>query len=242
MSGLLILLVSVLISSFPLFLIYIWFRAAKYQFTLAWFLLAALTGATAFFPALLLQELFSVSAFTGRAALFFDIFIRVAFTEEISRLLMFFIFLWISNKNTEKPLAFNAEKKGNTNEVSRGTAAGLVAGLGFAILESARYTVSSFDISIVFLRLFTAALHGACGSRIGAAAVLLTSNTGQAFLRIFTAIAIHGVFNFLVTIPGMPLIAAFLIALSAMSTTIIMIRGGWNSAEYSAIDKTVKRS
>jgi len=154
-------------------------------------------------------------------ALFYHFFIRIALTEELSRLLMLFIFFWISGliKPDEKP------GQPSYNTVKKGTATGLVAGLGFAILENAVYAASNSGLLI--LRIFTAALHGACGSRIGAATVLFRTNPIQAVFRVFIAAAIHGVYNFMVSMSGLPSIAAVLIAISALITAILTIRGGW---------------
>ncbi|MDR1836041.1 MAG: PrsW family intramembrane metalloprotease [Treponema sp.] len=231
MYGLWILLILILVSSLPVIAVYVWFRLAKYQFYLIRFLFALLAGAAAFFPALILQSIlnFSLSA-SGRAALLYYVFVRIALTEELSRLLMLFIFFWISSRlkpqtDFSRPLSYNVIKKG--------TATGLVAGLGFSILESAVYAAS--DISVLLLRVVTAALHAACGSRIGAAAVLFRSNPIQALFRVLAAVAIHGVYNFMVVIPGfLPSIAAVLIALSALSTSILTIRGGWVEDQSSA--------
>ncbi|MCL2244026.1 MAG: PrsW family glutamic-type intramembrane protease [Treponema sp.] len=223
MSAIWILLVIILISSIPVFAVYIWFRIAKYQFTPVRFLFALLAGAAAFFPALLLQNFLTFSyATTGRLALLLQVFVRVAFTEEISRLLMLFLFFLISSRiNPQEsiimPLSYNT--------IRNGAATGLIAGLGFALLESAVYGAS--NSGILMLRVFTAApLHGACGSRIGAAAVLFRTNPIQALLRVVTATAIHGVYNFMVTIPGVPSVAAVLIAISALLTAIISINTG----------------
>jgi RsiW-degrading membrane proteinase PrsW (M82 family) len=228
MSGSWVLVILILISSLPVIAVYIWFRAAKYQFSLVRFLFTLLAGAAAFFPALILQDLlsFSFAAPRGRAALFYHFFIQIAFAEELSRLLLLFIFFWISSRL--KPPAGSGQL--SYNMVKIGTATGLVAGLGFAILENAVYAAS--DSGVLFLRVFTAApLHGACGSRVGAAAVMLRSNPIQAAFRIITAIAIHGVYNIMVTGPGIPSIAAVLIAASALATAILTIRGGWVSDE-----------
>jgi RsiW-degrading membrane proteinase PrsW (M82 family) len=235
MSGLWVLLVLILISSIPVVIVFIWFRTAKYQLSLILFLFALLAGAAAFFPALILQELLTFSSIThGRGALFYNFFIRIALTEELSRFLMLFIFFFINSRikpNTDlsQPLTFNVFK--------RGSAIGLIAGLGFAILESARYAASDMSIYIALLRLFTAALHGACGSRVGGAVVMFRKNPTQALLRFFTAVAIHGVYDLMVKIPGLPSIAAILITLSALTTAILSIRGGWESVSIS-IDKT----
>ncbi|MDR0301257.1 MAG: PrsW family intramembrane metalloprotease [Treponema sp.] len=229
MPGPLVLLVLVLISSSPVIAVYAWFRLANYQISLTRFLFALLAGAAAFFPALILQNLLTFSFATqGRTAVLYNFFIRVAFTEELSRLLMLFIFFFISGRvkpdeDLSRPLTFNIIKKG--------TAIGLVAGLGFAILESARYAAADMSISIVLLRFFTAALHGACGSRVGAAAVMFRTNPFQALMRLLTAVAIHGIFNFMASLSGLPSLMAILIALSAAASSIMTIHSGWNNEE-----------
>jgi RsiW-degrading membrane proteinase PrsW (M82 family) len=226
MYGSWVLVILILVSSLPVIAVYIWFRIAKYQFSLNRFFFALLAGAAAFFPALILQGLLPVSLTPGRAALFYDFFVRIAFTEEISRLLMLFIFFLISSKL--KPPAGPGQL--SYNAVKMGTAVGLVVGLGFSILENATYAAS--DIRVLLLRVVTAAaIHGACGSRVGAAAVMFRSNPIQALFRVFIATAIHGVYNIMVTIPGISSLAAVLLAASAFATAILAIKGGWTNDE-----------
>jgi len=225
MYGSWVLFVLILISSIPVILLYIWFRFTKYQFSIVWFLSALLTGAAAFFPALVLQELLTFPVFThGRTALFYDIFVRIAFTEELSRLLLLFIFFWINNLVSKENLNPDTPDINENNIVIKGTAAGLIAGLGFSILETARFAASTLDINIVLLRIFTAALHAACGARVGAAAVMFRNSPVKALIGIFTAVAIHGVYNFMVIRPGFLSIAAYLIAVCALTTSILAIR------------------
>jgi len=233
MSGPWVIIILILISSIPVIAVYIWFRIAKYEYSLTKFLFTLLAGAAAFLPAIILQDLLSFRILNNRAALFYEFFIRIALTEEASRLLILVLFFWITSRL--KPQASAGPL--NFNIVKKASATGLIAGLGFALFESAIYAAS--DISVIFLRIFTAALHGACGSRIGAAAVLLRKNPGQSFLRVLTAVAIHGVYNFMVIIPGLPALAAIIIALSAFATSIMLIRGGWSepSPAEPAIDK-----
>jgi len=227
MSGSWLLLIIILFSSLPVIAIFIWFRIAKYKFSLTWFFLALLAGAAAFFPALFLQKILLFPEFTqGRAALIFEFFIRIAFTEELSRLLILFLFIWICNLI----LKLNKKTDSSANNdllLYKGTAAGLIAGLGFFILESIRFTAASMDINIALLRIFTAALHGACGSRIGAAAVLFPNKPIQAVYKIIAATAMHGIYNFMVTIPGLPSVIACLIALSALAVSMININSDW---------------
>ena len=219
-------MIIIFVSSIPVIIVYIWFRFSKYNISLIRFLFVLLAGAAAFFPALIMQDLLNFSFATdSRLVLFYHVFIRIAFTEELSRMLMLFIFFYISariaNESSEQP---------SWHDVKKGYAAGLVAGLGFAILENAVYAAS--NTSILILRTVTAApLHAACGSRVGAAAVMVRSNPIQSFFRLFTAVAIHGIYNFMTAIPGIPSIAAVLIAITALTSSIISIRGNWSSED-----------
>jgi len=227
MNGSLVLLVIILISAIPVIAVYIWYRLAKYQFSIIWFLFALLAGATAFFPALFMQKLlnFSTSA-GGRLELFYRFFIRIASTEEVSRLLMLFIFFFISGRITEE----SAGQFPSWDKIRKGAAGGLVAGLGFALLETAAYGAS--NVGVFLLRTITAApLHAACGSRVGAAAVMFRTNPFQALIRLLTAIAIHGIYNFMAALPGFPSLMAVLIALSAVASSILTIRNIWNNEE-----------
>jgi len=243
-----VLLILIFISSLPVVAVYVWFRIAKFRFSLVWFLFALLAGASAIFPALVLQELLDFTIFAdNRLEQFYHVFIRIAFTEELSRLLLLFIFFWISGMVSKENIAkqddLNSESQPfSSNIIKKGTAIGLVAGLGFAILETARVAATAMDTSIVIFRIFTAALHGACGARIGAAAVMFRFTPFQALLRVFTATAIHGVYNFLVIRPGISSIVAFLIAVCALITSILIIRSRWDSEtgieSDAALDKT----
>jgi len=226
MSGALILCGIILISSLPIIAVYIWFHFAKYQFSLYRFLFALLAGAAAFFPALILQALLTFTFQSARTVIFFQHFIRIALSEELSRLLLLLIFFLISSRIKHNSGQLSDSPQPSFGTIKKATATGLVAGLGFALLESAVYAAS--DIRVLPLRIIiTAAVHGACGSRIGAAAVLLRTNPFQAIIRILTATAIHGIYNMLIIMPGFSPVAAILIAVSALFSSIVIIRGGW---------------
>jgi len=236
-----VLFVLILICLLPVVIVYIWFRLAKYQISLVQFLFAILAGAAAVFPALVLQELCKFSSLPpGRGMLFYDFFIRIALTEELSRFIILFIFIFIGF--SIKPPA-NGNKPSDFNAIKWGTAIGLIAGLGFAILETTVLVANnmknnmSLNIYFTLFRILSAALHAACSSRVGSAIVLLRKNPSQAITRFLAAVAIHGVFNLMVNIPGLPAIAAILITLSALITTILSIRGGWESVSIS-LDKS----
>jgi RsiW-degrading membrane proteinase PrsW (M82 family) len=225
MAGLLILLFLIFISALPVFAVYLWFRIARYPFSLVKFLFFLLAGAAAFFFALVIQSLFpgresAFSASANRWIFLRQIFIRVAFTEELGRLVALILLFWILGR-------FEGEENSSGyGRVSRASAAGLVAGLGFAALEGAVY--GALDTGIASLiRVFTAApLHGACGARVGAAAVMLRERTAQAVFRFLSAVLIHGIYNFMILMPGFPSIAAVIVALSALVSSILAIRGG----------------
>jgi len=210
------LFIIIFISSIPAIAVFLWFRFARYPFSIPWFSAALLAGAASFFPALLFQYIFpagiGIFQISGKWGLFAEIFIRIALTEELSRFLILLILFAVINRVCEKPLSKMAN------------AVGLVAGLGFAILESSGYGASNFDITL--LRAFTAApLHGACGSRVGLSVLLLRERPFQGILRFLSAVAIHGIYNFMLRIPGrFPPIAAVLIALSALVSAIQAIR------------------
>jgi len=218
------LFILIFISSIPAIAAFLWFRLARYPFSTPLFSAALLAGAASFFPALLFQYIFPAGSgifhLSGKWGLFVEIFIRIALTEELSRFLILLILFVVILRAAEKPVSTMAN------------AAGLVAGLGFAILESAVYGASNFDITL--LRAFTAApLHGACGSRVGSSIVLLREHPVRGIFRFLSAVTVHGVYNFMLNIPGrFPPIAAVLIAISALVSAIQVIR-----IEMKAVDK-----
>jgi RsiW-degrading membrane proteinase PrsW (M82 family) len=223
MSGISILIFLVLVSAIPAIAVYLWFRLAHYPFTPIRFLACLLAGAAAFFPALFFQRIFPPGAFdaAGKLSLFARIFIHAAGTEELGRFIVLSVFFWAAERLTAKTAAGSPI---SLAAIALGSAAGLAAGIGFAILESAAYGAS--DAGVILLRAVTAApLHGACGARVGAAAVLFRCRPAQALFRFLSAVAIHGVYNFMIGLPGFPSIAAILIAFSALASSALSIHG-----------------
>jgi RsiW-degrading membrane proteinase PrsW (M82 family) len=217
-----VLFIIILFSSISAIAAFIWFRLAHYPFSMFWFSAALLAGATSIFPALLFQYILRTGSgilqLSGKWGLFAEIFIRIALTEELSRFLILLILFAVISRVSGSP-------------VRMANAAGLVAGLGFAILESAVYGASSPGNAL--LRAFTAApLHGACGSRVGASVVLLQEHPARGILRFLSAVAIHGAYNFMLKIPGrFPPIAAILIVISALVSAIQVIRSEMKTSE-----------
>jgi RsiW-degrading membrane proteinase PrsW (M82 family) len=210
------LFILILISSIPAIAAFLWFRLARYPFSMPWFSAALLAGAASFFPALLFQNILKAESgifrLSGKWGLFAEIFIRIALTEEFSRFLILLILFAVILRTAGKPVSIMAN------------ASGLVAGLGFAILESAVYGASNPGNAL--LRAFTAApLHGACGSRVGASVVLLKDNPAGGIFRFLSAVIIHGAYDFMLGIPGrFPPIAAVLIAISTLVSAVQAIR------------------
>jgi len=229
MSGFGVLFILLFISSIPAIAVFLWFRFACYPFSLRRFSFSLLVGAVAFFPALLFQSVFTAASeifyAAGKWGFVAEIFLRIAFTEEVSRLIMLIILFsairWISSiRRRDSDLSVNVSAD------TMASASGLIAGLGFAILESAVYGASNPGNAL--LRTFTAApLHGACGFRAGSAVALFPERPVQAIFRFLSAVVIHGIYNFMLIIPGFfPSIAAVLIAISALATAIMAIRNG----------------
>jgi len=229
MPGFGVLIILLFISSIPAIAVFIWFRFARYPFSLPRFSFSLLAGAVSFFPALLLQSVFTAGSeifyAAGKWGFIAEIFVRIAFTEEFSRLIiliiLFFIMRRLSSARQQEP-----GLSANISAETMASASGLIAGLGFAILESAVYGASNPGNAL--LRTFTAApLHGACGFRAGSSIAMFPDRPVQAIFRFLSAIVIHGIYNFMLIIPGsLPSIAAILIALSALATSIMAIRNG----------------
>ena len=209
MKGILILLLLVLASALPGIIVYIWFRVRKSAVTLPWFLLSITAGIVSLLAAALIQGFFSPKQ-NGLGELFFGVFVRIAFVEEMSRLV------------TLAPLSTVANHMRKT-DISFGAALGLVSGLGFAILENAFHGIT--DISITLLRAFTAApLHGACGIRAGVAVFIFNKNPGKAFLYFVSAVLIHGAYDLIIVSPALPSMLAILIALSALFASLHLLK------------------
>ena len=230
MSGAGVLVILLLVSSIPAIAVFVWFRLERYPFSPARFSAALLVGAGSFFPALLLQNILArgsgVFSIAGKWGLIAEIFVRIALTEEISRLLVLAVlFFAIRRLSRAGQIDQNPGNTGISPVIMAGTA-GLIAGLGFAILESAVYGASNPGNAL--LRAFTAApLHGACGFRVGSSIEMWRENHLQAVFRFLRAVVIHGVYNFMLLIPGiLPPIAAILIALSTLATSVVTIRSG----------------
>jgi RsiW-degrading membrane proteinase PrsW (M82 family) len=234
MSGIWILLLLIGISALPVFLVILWFRLSRFPLSRLNCLWAILAGMAALFPALLLQRFLpgadaALRAYSGRWGLLVTLF-RIAFTEELSRLLVLWVFFFLSGGLKKADPLTAASAGTGTSEArgfsaARGAALGLLAGLGFAMIESAAYGAADFRAALP--RAFTAApLHGSCGARIGGALPFFKERPPYLAFRFFSAVVIHGIYNFMIVKPGIPSLLAALIALSALASSALEIRSG----------------
>jgi len=210
MNGIFVLLLLIFASALPVIVVFFIFRARKSAVTLPWFLASLATGIISLFIVALIQRLFSSSGgvVTGSlGSIFFDIFIRIALVEELSRLITVF------------PLVIAGRRRLNMDR-AYGAALGLTAGLGFAMIENASYGIT--DINIALLRAVTAApLHGACGIRAGMAAFIFRQHPGKALFLFITATLIHGAYNLMIVSPALPSILAVPIAFAALFASLV---------------------
>ncbi|MDR1949770.1 MAG: PrsW family intramembrane metalloprotease [Spirochaetaceae bacterium] len=216
MNGLRILFLLIILSALPVFLVGIWFRASKYPLGPRWFLLSLLSGVISLFPAALLQSFFSRQDGVLLGSLLFKIFVQIALTEEAGRLLVLFALFWLWRRRGKRP---------DPPAPSFWAATGLLSGLGFAVVETASY--GAVNLGLALLRAFTAApLHGACGARVGLTAASLKTEPVRAVLRFLSAVALHGMYNFMILSPGLPAIFSVFIAFSALASSLLAIRSG----------------
>ena len=235
MTGMETLLLLILISAIPAIAVFFWFCLCRYPFTFPMFAVSLLAGATAVFPALLFRHIVVSGGFFSEATatwgIFIEFFIHTALTEELGRviplIILFLLFRRFGPAGTgEVALSADEVSSGKDKKAALASAAGLISGFGFAIIESA--TIGAANIDSILLRAFTAApLHGACGSRVGASIAIFTERPGRAVARFLSAVAIHGIYNIMLIIPGrLPPIAAVLIALTALASSVLSIRNG----------------
>jgi RsiW-degrading membrane proteinase PrsW (M82 family) len=236
MSGLLVFFLLIFASALPIFPVLLWFRLSRFPLSRLSCLWALLAGMAALFPALLLQRVLpgaapEIGGYSGRWGLLVSIF-RTPFTEELSRLLALGVFFFISGdlkKGNSGPEENAGASEGRGLEAAaRGAAIGLLAGLGFAMIESAAYGAADFRVTLP--RAFTAApLHGACGARIGSALLAFRERPLYSAFRFLSAVLIHGVYNFAIARSGPFAFLAVLIALFTLASSILEIRGGMKS-------------
>ncbi|MDR0597109.1 MAG: PrsW family intramembrane metalloprotease [Treponema sp.] len=211
MNGLWVLLLLIAISALPVLAVLLWIRLRRLPVRLPWFLASLLGGALSLGLAAVLQALFPK---TDEISIGVKIFIQIALTEELGRLVVFALLLSLGR-------GFNREAEPYHSGFAAIT--GLIAGLGFAVIETAMYGVGNFNIALV-RAVTTAPLHGACGARVGLAVSQIREAPLRALLRFLYAVVLHGMYNFMILNQGVPLVFPVLIAFTALFSSIQLIR------------------
>ena len=189
MNGIWILLLLILTAALPAIIVFFWFRSGKSTITLPWFLSSFTAGIVSFIVTAVIQAFFVPIKNEGVWSVLFNIFIRIALVEEASRIIAIIPF-------------FNAAKN-RWNNIAFGAAIGLIAGLGFAAIESAYYGIANLNIAM--LRIFTAVpLHAACGIRTGTAVFAASQHPSKAFFLFLSSVLIHGAYNLMIISPAIP--------------------------------------
>jgi len=227
MNGIWILLLLILAAALPVIFVFIWFRFRKSPVTLSWFLLSLAAGIVSLVVVALVQKFFfffggefhlPVSQWSGAGkegmdglgSIIFSIFVRIALVEEASRLVTLIPLVKAGSRRLKAGRTFSA-------------ALGLVAGLGFAMLENASYGTA--DVYITLLRAFTAApIHCACGIRAGTAVFEFRRSPVKALFLFSSAVLIHGAYNLIIVSPAFPSALAIVIALSALFSSLPYIK------------------
>ena len=206
MNGIWILLLILVCSALPAILVFFWLKSKKSAITLPWFLVSLAVGIVSFLLAALIHDLFFPDKKGTIWPVLFTIFVRIALVEESSRIVTLFLFLKVC-------------KSPQHRESSFGAALGLVAGLGFAVIESAYHGIANLSISI--LRIFTAApLHGTCGIRAGTAVFTAREHPLRALVLFASTVLIHGTYNLIIVSPAYPSALAALIAYAALFSSL----------------------
>jgi len=217
-------LLLILVSAIPAGAAFLWFRLSRYPFSCLRILASLFIGASSIFPALLLQSFFAgiFPPVTDTASLLVEFFVRIAFAEELGRILLLAPLLLVFGR-------LDLSKPRQAPEAT-GMACGLFAGLGFGILESAIYGIASPMNAL--LRAFTSTpLHAACGARVGSAAAILREKPVSAFVRFASAVAIHGVYNLLVPLGNLAFLFAILIVFSSLASSVLGIARGMRAED-----------
>lgn len=212
MRGFSSLAVLIVLSALPVILSFFWLRRRRPAMIPLPFLLSLVAGVLSLIPAALLQYLLKPGPAGGLAAVPYQVFVRIALTEELGRLLFL------------APLfSLLGRRPAGSGHPSVGAAEGLVAGFAFAMAETLSYAV--MEPGAALARILTAApLHGACGSRVGMAAASLSSAPGKSAFRFISAVAIHGIYNSMLVLPAFSPLFPVVLAFLALGASIALIR------------------
>jgi RsiW-degrading membrane proteinase PrsW (M82 family) len=189
---------------------YLWFLRRRRSFVPLPFLAALGAGLLAPVLAAAAQYAVPPAAEGNLPALLFNIFARIALVEEGSKFLVLYAVATLKSRSTAAPTSAWA------------ASAGLVAGLGFALVETASLATSGPGAAVI--RALTAApLHGACGARVGSAVFARRRSPLRSLLRFLSAVAIHGMYNLLLVLPGVSFFLPVALAFVALASSVAVI-------------------
>jgi RsiW-degrading membrane proteinase PrsW (M82 family) len=206
MGGIFALILLLFVVLLPVVPLFVWFRIRR--FGMLPFFLALAAGVLSVLIAMLGQSFFTPLAAQDQGVFFLFGIIRISLVEELSRLLSLFLLFRFSFARVSVP--------------SYGAPSGLAAGFGFAAAESIFYSLS--DPVAALWRIFTAALHGACGARIGTALSLGRKKVPAAIVLVLTAVLIHTMYNFCILNSSLPSVLAALLAIAALASSLLAMR------------------
>lgn len=215
MRGLGSLFSLIILAALPIGLACLWLIIRKYKFTTVWFLCSLLAGFLSVGIAYFIQSLFPAMYMETIWDLLKKIVLQTAVPEEGSRLIAAFIFF---------ALAKRWKRLGPIETQSGGAAAGVIMGLGFALLETIAYSIT--NIQVTLLRAFTSSpLHAACGVRAGMGAVSFRQRrTASGIWNIVLAVLIHSAYNFSIVSPRAPAFLPIIIVLAGTISSLVYIR------------------
>ena len=180
----------ILLSVLPVFLAWLWLKR-KVNITTPYFLTAFTAGILSLALAAVVQMLMPAVEFGTTRGGLFVLLARAASIEEGSRLaalLGFMLVLRLFNRTSVDAPCGGADM----------AAAGMIAGLAFAAIETASFAASAGTNDLTrLLRLSAVLLHAACGIRCALAASALLSKKISFLLNFARAIALHTVYNFI---------------------------------------------
>jgi hypothetical protein len=208
-----------------------WYFRAKHAVALRAFLAAMLAGMAAVLLAAGAQVLVAPlspqpNLQSGtKWAILYIIFVEIASTEELARLLM----LMLGTSILKKTLGADSGKK-----VALVRVIGLISGFSFAAVETIFFTMSSLGSGLI--RAISAApLHGACGIRAANALLNAKRSPGLSVLSILFAIALHGIYNFLAQRGGLFPYLGVGLAVTALISGVQSIRFDESGDETTAM-------
>ena len=203
------LLMIIPISLVPVAVVFVWFKAAKVPLGVRWFMLSLAAGIAALGLSAFLQYLFYI--YIQIEHTMFIIFVRTALVEELGRFVVCLLIFAITRRVAHNDFV----------DMRFAAAVGLVSALAFAGLESAWYIVDAPEGAL--LRSFAVLLHAACGARTAAAAAAVKLQPARAFPKLIQSTAIHGFYNYFITVPGFFSFFAPVVALAAFIPQAIYI-------------------